>query len=75
MKRYLLILTLCGSVQAGSYDEAMENLNELVRQNQARDRHEEAMEHLEEIERLQEEILNKQRRLERDSTDYWGRPW
>jgi hypothetical protein len=70
MKRYLLIFALCGFVQAGSYEEAMENLNELVRQNQVRDQHEETMKRLEEIERLQEKILSKQRDLEDVPFDY-----
>ena len=78
MKRCLLILALCGSVQAGSYDEILERMErqqaifqqqEILRQNK------EAMERLEEIERQQEKLKKRQRDLEWDSTDYWGRPW
>ena len=82
MKRFLLILALCGSVQAQeSYNpwtelrEKMERQQAVYQQQEILLQNEKAMERLEEIERQQEEILSKQRRLERDSTDYWGRPW
>ena len=79
MKRYLLILALCGSVQAqesyNPWTELSERLHERVRQNEATERYEKTMERMEEIERQQEEILSKQRDLEQGSTDYWGRPW
>jgi hypothetical protein len=79
MKRYLLILAFCGSAQAGSaLDESLRDLQRLnaeIHQQEVLRQNEEVIKRLEEIQRQQEEILSEQRRLERDSTDYWGRPW
>lgn len=80
MKRYLLILTLCGSAQAGPYAEIIERMERqqaISQQQEILLQNEKAMKQLEKIERQQKEILSEQRDLEqgnwgRYSPDGWG---
>ena len=68
MKRYLIILALCGSVQAGDrrlYFEALERAEQLEAEQEALEERQEAqLEQLERIEKQQGEILRRQQQAE-----------